>query len=124
MADTELLEVHIDETDAETDPGAGDGGGARAVTVRLAGVLDIGTVGRFREAVEPYLKQGRGVVADLSEVTFCDSTGLGAIVVLHRMANAAGVPFALRSPRHRVAAVLAMTGVDQIVTVLSDPDAQ
>jgi anti-sigma B factor antagonist len=99
------LEVQRDETDPQ-------------IVLRLAGVLDISTVSILREAVEPHLRAGADVVVDLSHVTFCDSTGLGAIVGLDRLANPAGAGFSLRSPAPRVAAVLAMTGVDQVVTVV------
>jgi anti-sigma B factor antagonist len=111
--DTVPLQVHRDETDRAGSP-------ARVV-FRLVGVLDIGTAGVFRESVEPHLRPGAEVVVDLSELAFCDSTGLGAIVILHRLATARECGLLLRSPVRRVAAVLAMTGVDQVVTVVDPP---
>ena len=105
--DTDLLAMRVD------GPGA---------TCHAVGVLDIGTVAIFREAIEPLVQPGRELVIDMSEVTFCDSTGLGAIVGLYRLANEAGGSLVLRSPTRRVAAVLAMTGVDQVVRVLDAPE--
>ena len=103
-----LLEIHQVES-------------GHAVVFRLVGVLDISTVGILRGTVSPHLRRHAEAVVDLSDVTFCDSTGLGAIVALHREAGRAGSSFALRSPRPRVAAVLAMTGVDQVVTIVDSP---
>ena len=102
-----LLDVRADHAGGQT-------------TVHLTGVLDMSTVGLLRETIEPLLRDGADVVVDLSEVTFCDSTGLGAIVTLHRRAGMDEATFALRSPRQRVAAVLKMTGVDQVVPVHQD----
>jgi anti-anti-sigma factor len=108
-----LLDVHTEYAQADQ---------AERVVIRLTGVLDISTVGRLRESVEPHLREGADVVVDLADVTFCDSTGLGTIVTLFRAAMGVQATFALRSPRRRVAAVLEMTGVDQVVTVHRDTD--
>jgi anti-sigma B factor antagonist len=98
-----------------------DASGSGAVC-RPAGVLDVSTVATFREAVEPHVRAGGELVIDMSDVTFCDSTGLGAIVSIYRLVSAADGTLILRSPRRRVAAVLAMTGVDQVITVQDSPE--
>lgn len=49
-----------------------------------SGELDISSVPSFRAAGERAWRDGHGgVVVDLSEVSFIDSTGLGAIIELH-----------------------------------------
>jgi anti-sigma B factor antagonist len=108
--DTELLAMRVDAP------------GPDAVC-HAVGVLDVATVAIFREAAEPLVQAGRELVIDMSEVTFCDSTGLGAIVRLYRLAHETGGSLILRSPTRRVAAVLAMTGVDQVVKVQDAPEA-
>jgi len=85
--------------------------------IAASGVLDIATVDRLEKSVGEVLSAGRGVVIDLAGVTLCDSTGLGVLVHLHRRARMAGVGFALRAPRRHVADVLAMTGIDKIITI-------
>jgi anti-sigma B factor antagonist len=108
MAHAELLEVY--STGVPPD-----------LVFHVKGALDMSTSSILRESVEPHLNvKGRAVI-DLSAVTFCDSTGLGAIVGLYRTASAAGCSLFLRAPQRGVAAVLAMTGVDQVVTVINDP---
>jgi anti-sigma B factor antagonist len=106
--DTALLAVHVDTSGPVT-------------VCKVVGALDIATVAIFRESVEIQIRSGGDVVIDLSELTFCDSTGLGAIVGLYRLATAADGSLILRSPRPRVASVLAMTGVDQVITVEDGP---
>lgn len=54
-------------------------------TVRLAGEIDTYTVPQLRRAFEKVVTgAGHKVVVDLQEVTFLDSSGLGAIIGLHR----------------------------------------
>jgi len=59
-------------------------------TARLVGEIDTYSVGDVREAFEllPIVADG-GVVVDLREVTFIDSSGLGAIIALYHRAGAA-----------------------------------
>jgi anti-sigma B factor antagonist len=52
-----------------------------------------------------------GLVLDLADVTFLDSTGIGALVELGHDAEDADAGFALRDPSPRVVRVLRMTGL-------------
>ena len=53
--------------------------------LRLSGELDIATSGTLRQSLDALRDEGQeNLVLDLSGVTFCDSTGLGTIVWLHR----------------------------------------
>lgn len=94
-----------------------------AMIVRVSGVLDISTVEEFAETVRTHLRPGATVQVDLSGVTLCDSTGLGAVVRLERRARAIACSFAILNPRAHVAEVFAMTGIDQVVQVWHTPDA-
>ena len=85
---------------------------------RLAGSLDLTTVDRLRAAAGPACGAGNEVVLDLSGVTFCDSTGVGTFVWLHRQATAAGGRLLLGAPRRHVREVLRISGVDRAITVL------
>lgn len=61
------------------------------VTVRLAGEVDTYTVAQVRRAFDR-VSGGAGVqvAIDLREVTFLDSSGIGAIISLHQRVAAAG----------------------------------
>lgn len=85
--------------------------------VAATGSLDIATVDQLEGAVGEQLADGHAVVVDLSGLSVCDSTGLGAMVRLYRRARSAGQPFVLRNPRQHVAEVLAMTGIDKIIPI-------
>ena len=92
------------------------------VIVRAAGILDITTVDELTEHVRPHLDAALEVIVDLSGVTLCDSTGLGALVRLERHARTTGANFALRSVRPHVAEVFAMTGIDRVIRIIDGPD--
>jgi anti-sigma B factor antagonist len=85
---------------------------------RLVGELDLGTVDRLRAAVGPACGTGREVLLDLSRLSFCDSTGVGTFVWLHRQATAAGGRLLLAAPRRQVREVLKISGVDRAIPVL------
>ena len=85
----------------------------------LAGELDLATITLLKDAVTPRLKPGGRMVLDLAALMFCDSTGLGAFVALHREARAHGAEFVLVSPRKRIANLFAMSGIDQVIPVQS-----
>jgi anti-sigma B factor antagonist len=63
----------------------------RTQVIALSGELDVGTVDRFRAAVQEAI-QGRptAVVADLSHLTFMDSSGLAAMLGALRDLSRAG----------------------------------
>jgi anti-anti-sigma factor len=86
--------------------------------VRAVGVLDVSTVSDLETVVGELLAPGVRVVIDLAEVSTCDSTGLGALVRLHRRGERLGAMVALQNPRPHVADVLSMSGIDKVLEVL------
>jgi anti-sigma B factor antagonist len=91
-----------------------------ATVLALTGILDLATSAEVEQAVGEALDEGQGVALDLSELSMCDSTGLGALVRLYRQAEAAGLAFRLCDPRPHVADLLAMTGIDKVIPVDRD----
>jgi len=91
--------------------------------LRVSGELDLGTIGELRDAVEEHLSSGARIVLDLAGLSFCDSTGLGAMIKLHRQTTNLGGAFALSAPGARVADVLRISGVDQVIPVYPTADA-
>jgi anti-sigma B factor antagonist len=83
----------------------------------VTGTLDATTAEEFAKKVRSHLRSGASVQVDVSGVTLCTSTGLGAVVRLERRARAIDCSFAIVNPRPHVAGVLAMTGIDQVVPV-------
>ena len=82
----------------------------------VAGELDIATAPQLRRSVSALMGSGcRDVVVDLTETTFLDSCGLGALVwASHRM-HAAGGTLTILNPVGSVAKVIDVAGVDQVL---------
>jgi anti-anti-sigma factor len=80
---------------------------AEPTVIAPEGELDIATVGDFRAALWDAAREGAGaVVVDLSQVSFIDSTGLGAIVELHSRLRRSGRRLAVVAPGGSAPAVL------------------
>ncbi len=93
------------------------------VVFAVSGELDLATVSAFKEAVGAQIVgAGPAIVLDLSELAFCDSTGLGSFVGLHRAAVAVGTTLSLAAPRKRIADLLQISGIDRVVTVYRSVD--
>jgi anti-anti-sigma factor len=83
---------------------------AEAVVIRLGGELDGSVAERVRQYVEPYLMvPGRTMIADLTDLSFADSTGLSVLVQCHNAARAAGSRFWVEGASGEVAMVLELT---------------
>jgi anti-sigma B factor antagonist len=94
-----------------------------ATVLAVAGELDLATIGTLREAVAGHLAPGARVVLDLAGLTFCDSTGLGGFVALHRQARSSGARLAFAGPRKRISDLFTLSGIDQVIAVFDTPDA-
>ncbi|MER6474143.1 STAS domain-containing protein [Streptomyces collinus] len=88
------------------------------VVLRLAGELDHHTGARLGRAVEDLLHSpgtGAGIVADLSRLHYCDSTGITTIITAHDRAQATGSSFCVAAPSPPIAQLFRMTGLDQLL---------
>jgi anti-sigma B factor antagonist len=80
---------------------------AEPTVIVPAGELDIANVGDFRAALSNAAREGTGaVVVDLSEVSFIDSSALGALVELHSRLRRTGRRLAVVAPDGSAPAVL------------------
>ncbi|MDX2592977.1 STAS domain-containing protein [Streptomyces sp. WI03-4A] len=90
------------------------------VVLRLAGELDHHTGARLGRAVEDLLRSpgagDAGIVADLSRLHYCDSTGITTIITAHDRARATGSSFCVAAPSPAIGQLFRMTGLDQILT--------
>lgn len=77
--------------------------------VALRGELDMSEAPHLAALLESI--QAPAIIIDLSELTFLDSSGLGALIV----ANREDRPLRLRSASAAVARVLEVSGVDQLL---------
>jgi len=80
--------------------------------VAIAGELDMSTAEKLSQAVHDALLRSPGrIVLDLADLTFCDSLGLGTLVVLSRTARIQQTFLQLRNPSPFFSRMLDVTGV-------------
>lgn len=80
--------------------------------VTLSGEIDLSTVQRLSKTVNELLSPAPPrVVLDLAKVTFCDSQGLGTLVVLSRKASLAQSVLVLINVGEFLQRVLDITGL-------------
>ena len=93
------------------------------VVMSLGGEIDLYTAPRLHGELFTLLS-GDGpvqVVVDMSEVDFCDSTGMNVLLAAHRRAREQGGDLELAAPRPAVRKILQVTGLESVFTVLDDP---
>lgn len=90
--------------------------------VRLAGELDEHTATQFRESVEARLDEDgeRDLLLDLSEVTFIDSSGLGAILGRYKRISQAERRMAVAAASPQVRRILELSGLLKIIPLAGD----
>lgn len=78
----------------------------------VSGAIDVQSRESLITAARSVLDLGAKVlVLDLAEITFMDSTGIGALVELGHDAEDADADFIIRNPSPRVTRILDMTGL-------------
>lgn len=86
--------------------------------IAIRGDLDIGTTAALRDRILTVLKDtAASVIIDLSEVSFCDASGLALLVGTRRRAGLYGVNVVLAAPRPSVRKLLHITGLDRAFTI-------
>jgi anti-sigma B factor antagonist len=85
-------------------------------TVRLVGTCDLATVPALREALMPLAPpEVKRLVINVSELEFCDSTGLGTMLGALRRMREGGGEFSIAGAHGTVLRLLQITGLDSIV---------
>jgi anti-anti-sigma factor len=88
------------------------------VLVRLRGEIDLATAPGLRDGLFELLRPGVGlIVLDLSEVSFCDASGLGVLVGSHRRAAKLGITLRLAALRPSIARLLHIHGLDRSLAI-------
>jgi anti-sigma B factor antagonist len=87
----------------------------RRCEARLIGDLDLANAPLVRDELVRMMEDGLDVLrVDLSELSFLDSTGIAALVVVRKHALELGVDFVVHSPRTPVHEVLRTSGVEEL----------
>jgi len=95
---------------------------AGGVVVAVTGEVDMLTSPALREQLRAPEAQAETVVLDLREVTFMDSSGLGAIVNQHKRAREHGFRFAVAvGDAAGVERILALAQLTQVLEIVQSP---
>jgi anti-sigma B factor antagonist len=86
--------------------------------VMLAGELDTSNVAQLYEELADLTREGvRHIAINLAELEFVDSTGLSALIAVHKRADALGGELVLLSPNRDVRRLFEVTGIDTYFTI-------
>jgi anti-sigma B factor antagonist len=96
-----------------------DGNAAGQVICRVVGELDLYGVPHFRQVLAD-LPSGSRVLIDLSDVSFVDSAGLGALIGGIRRTRDRGGDAAVACGRPSLRRLLLTIGLDRLVTISDD----
>ena len=92
--------------------------------VVVTGEIDFQSYQPLQELLRTQLRLGRSkLVLDLSAVGFCDSSGLGMFVSVHRRAGMADGWLRLARPSPRLRRILTVTNLDRLLGAYDDIDA-
>jgi anti-sigma B factor antagonist len=88
----------------------------------LAGEIDLYTAPRLQSELTRALAAAdpAQIVVDMSDVDFCDSTGMNVLLAAHRLASERGGDLVLARPRAAVRKILEVTGLHSVFTVQDD----
>ncbi len=87
--------------------------GRGVVHLAVAGEIDMATADELQEAISDAVTRAdtATVVVDLTDVSFCDSIGIGILVRAHVEAAQHGTVVQISNPQRQIRRVLEITGV-------------
>jgi anti-sigma B factor antagonist len=101
---------------------SGDAGGPRVV--EFAGELDLSTVPRATQELHEALDRGDPVIADLTRLSFIDSSGIAVLVEAVRSMDGAGPAMGVVvATGSQVQRVFSLAGIDRLLAIFPDRDA-
>jgi anti-sigma B factor antagonist len=90
--------------------------------VQPADILDNSKATSFRRQIIEGARGASMVLVDFSQVTFMDSSGLGALVLARKEVRNAGSQLYLCSLNHQLQMLFELTSMDQIFDIFSDQE--
>jgi anti-sigma B factor antagonist len=87
--------------------------------LQLGGDVDVAVADAVRRSGTECLQRSeKALIIDFAEVTFIDSSGLGALVALRNRAQDDGKDVQLRAVPRRVRQVLALSHLDEVFPII------
>ncbi|MEB3828016.1 STAS domain-containing protein [Phormidium sp. CCY1219] len=89
--------------------------------VQPVGLLDRTKVGQFEQEISDCLAEGADIILiDFQDVSFMDSSGLGAIVAAIKTVQASGGKLYICSINNQVKMLLELAGLDKVMRIFED----
>ncbi len=88
--------------------------------VQVVGEIDSAVSAKLQERLATAAGGGLPVIVDLSEVTFCDSSGLTALIQGRTAAETAGTQFVVVTEQRAVVRPIALLGLTALLRVQPD----
>ncbi len=101
---------------AETDAATGD------VLLSCRGRLVAGHADEFYESVRKFIPGSRRIVLDFNDLTYMDSSGLGAVIRLYVSAKSAGCDVQLMNLGKGIRKIFGMTNLLSFFTIIGEND--
>ncbi|KEZ47669.1 MULTISPECIES: anti-sigma factor antagonist [Metabacillus] len=89
------------------------------VQIDLAGEIDAYTAPKLREQLMPLAEEGKSMTVSLKDVSYMDSTGLGAFVGLLKAVRKNGGDMKLVNLSSRLERLFNITGLSEIIDISS-----
>ena len=91
--------------------------------IQSIGILDGIHGNKLRQETVDLIKSGtKNILLDCSKITFTDSSGLSAIVMMMKSAQQVNGKFALCSLNDQLKALLDLTSMDKVLNIVLDRD--
>lgn len=91
--------------------------------IEPSGILDGTKANQFRQEISDAVEAGaENILVDFKNITFMDSSGLGALVVALKMVRAKGGKLFLCSLNNQVQMLLDLTSMNKVFQIYSDRD--
>jgi anti-sigma B factor antagonist len=88
-----------------------------AVVLHPSGEVDLATVSSLYSMMKSAGEDGRHVVVTLNEITYIDSTGIKALLDVHRLLRQRSQRLVLADPTSMVRKVIEITALEKVIPV-------
>lgn len=91
--------------------------------VQPSGILDSTKAAQFRQEIGDIVESGANIVLlDFQNVTFMDSSGLGALVLAFKTVRAAGAKLFICSINEQIRILFELTSMDRVFEIFANQD--
>jgi len=88
------------------------------LVLRIGGELDAASSRSLEPTISTAIATAGSVIIDLSELTFCDSSGVGLFIAAHTKAVNDGTALVIRNVRPPVRRIFEITNLDAVIELV------